>query len=97
MADPSPASPPPPPPPQPAALPSVESTDVRQLVLVKGGRRTAFACPPGGELHLLQQLRELVADPHSDLTWFDAAVLSHHLGERMSLCLGEQFSRKRVG
>ena len=55
-----------------------------QLVLVKKDRRWEFDCPPGRETEVLQQLQQLVADPSVNFNWFDAAVLSHQLGQRMS-------------
>lgn len=53
------------------------------LVLVKGAQRYVFRCAPGQEHELLLQLPRQVADPSSNLDWFDAAVLSHALGQRM--------------
>jgi len=55
-----------------------------ELVLVKAGERFVFPCPPGGEAELLTRLRKLVTDPASRLNWFDAAVVSHAMGQRMS-------------
>lgn len=55
----------------------------RELVLVKNGQRFVFRCAPGGEAALLRQLGDLVRDPNVDLTWFDAAVLSHQVGQEL--------------
>ena len=55
----------------------------QQLVLEKHGQRYSFRCLPGDESQLLNQLAQLVDDPESGLDWFDAAVLSHHMGERL--------------
>lgn len=55
----------------------------RELVLVKNGQRYVFRCAPGEEPTLLRRLGELVQDPKVDLNWFDAAVLSHQVGQRM--------------
>lgn len=55
----------------------------RELVLVKNGQRFVFRCAAGGEAALLQQLGDLVRDPNVDLTWFDAAVLSHQVGQEL--------------
>jgi hypothetical protein len=41
------------------------------------------------------QLREMVADPTNDLNWFDAAVLSHQMGQRMSDRLSELYQNRR--
>lgn len=63
----------------------------KQLVLVKHGHRYVFRYERGEETKVLSGLVDLARDPHSDLDWFDAAVLSHQLGERMS----EQLERLR--
>ncbi len=55
-----------------------------ELVLVKNGQRYVFRCDPGMETDLLNQLAQMVSDPGSGLDWFDAAVLSHQMGTRMS-------------
>ena len=55
----------------------------RQVVLVKGGQRYVFRYAPGEENKLLSGLEEMVRDPKCDLNWFDAAVLSHQLGQRI--------------
>jgi len=63
----------------------------RQLVLVKNGHRYVFRYERGEETKVLAGLVEMARDPKSDLDWFDAAVLSHQLGQRMS----EQLDRLR--
>ncbi len=72
-----------------------------ELVLVKAGERFVFPCPPGGEADLLTHLRSMVTDPHSGLNWFDAAVVSHAMGQRMSDRLAAQGAeaspRRRTG
>lgn len=55
----------------------------RELVLVKHGHRYVFRCEAGRESELLDRLVEMVQDPECELDWFDAAVLSHQLGQRM--------------
>ncbi|MEM1355174.1 MAG: hypothetical protein AAGC44_05880 [Planctomycetota bacterium] len=62
----------------------VELLDENRIALVKNGKRHVFSCMPGEEADLLNQIALMVSDPASELTWFDAAVLSHQLGERMS-------------
>ncbi|QDU72327.1 hypothetical protein [Mucisphaera calidilacus] len=54
-----------------------------ELVLEKKGQRHVFRCGPGEESALLNQLALMVDDPKNNLDWFDAAVLSHHMGLRM--------------
>ena len=63
-----------------------------ELVLTKGGHRYVFRCPPGEESGLFDQLAQLVRDPETDLNWFDAAVLSHQMGRRMSDRLNDALS-----
>ena len=58
--------------------------DTRQLVLVKHGQRFVFRYAAGEETLVLQRLSEMVRDEDSDLDWFDAAVLSHQMGQCMS-------------
>ncbi len=53
------------------------------LELVKHGQRYVFDCPPGKEADTLARLAVLIEDDTNDLTWFDAALLCHQLGQRM--------------
>ena len=55
-----------------------------EVSVTRGGRRFAFACPPGGEAELIGRLRPLVDDPACPLTWFDAAQLCHQLRGRLA-------------
>lgn len=75
--------------PEDAATPRLDiqvhgSGEERELVLVKNGQRYVFRCAPGEESALLRQLGDLVRDPRMDLDWFDAAVLSHQIGQRFA-------------
>ena len=54
------------------------------IVLLKNDQRYAFRCAPGDETAMIEQWRQLAADPEHEMTWFDAAVLTRQLGERMS-------------
>lgn len=65
----------------------------RQLVLVKHGQRYIFRYAPGDEAGMLENLIELARDPKSDLTWFDAAVLSHQMGKGMGKKLERMVAR----
>lgn len=67
----------------------IEQLGDNDLALVKNGKRYVFSCAPGHEAQTLNQIAEMVTRDESDLTWFDAAVLSHQLGERMSKRLSE--------
>ncbi|MFW6032149.1 MAG: hypothetical protein ACOCTI_02085, partial [Phycisphaeraceae bacterium] len=55
----------------------------RDMVLVKGEHRYVFRSQPGEEAAMLARLRDLADNPDVDLSWFDAAVLSHQLGEQI--------------
>jgi hypothetical protein len=61
-----------------------EQAGPRQLVLVKKGQRYIFRYDEGGESQMLSHLVELVLQGQSNLDWFDAAVLSHQMGQRLS-------------
>ena len=61
----------------------------RQLVLVKGEHRFVFRYEQGSESEVLTQMLNLARDPESDFDTFDAAVLSHQMGQQM----GEQLGR----
>ncbi|MEM9414089.1 MAG: hypothetical protein AAGA29_01255 [Planctomycetota bacterium] len=66
-----------------------------QIALVKNGKRHVFTCVPGTEADVLNQIALMVTDPSNGLTWFDAAVLSHQLGERMSQRLEQMTGRRK--
>lgn len=67
----------------------VEQLGEHEFALVKNGKRYVFDCAPGHEAQTLNEIAEMVTRNDSDLTWFDAAVLSHQLGERMSKRLND--------
>lgn len=62
---------------------------LRELVLVKRDQRFVFRYAPGEEQEMLQALVRMAQDPTSDIDWFDAAVLSHQIGQR----IGQQLER----
>ena len=61
----------------------------RQLVLSKQGRRYIFRYTIGQEATFLKGIRALASSPTSDINWFDAAVLSHQMGQSMSQDLAQ--------
>ena len=61
----------------------------RQLVLVKADQRFVFRYEPGAETEVLTQMLDLARDPESEFDTFDAAVLSHQMGQQ----LGEKIKR----
>ena len=66
------------------SLAGKETVEDRQLALVKRGHRYVFNYAQGQEYELLQKLESLARDPHCSLEMFDAAVLSHQIGRRLS-------------
>ena len=65
------------------------SDPTRQLELVKDGHRYLFRYCAGEESGVIDDLVSLAKDPHSPLSMYDAAVLTHQLGQRM----GQQIQR----
>ncbi len=58
-------------------------TDERRSVsLQKGRHQYMFQYAEGCESDLLAAFVELAMDPESDFDWFDAAVLSYHMGRQ---------------
>ena len=66
----------------------------RQVVLTKNEQRHVLACGVGRESELLARLTGIVNDTSNDLTWFDAALVCHQLGERMGAWLSEPRGRR---
>jgi len=60
------------------------ATEIRQLALVKKGQHYIFRYQPGEEASLIQALMDKAEDPNCPLDWFDAAILSHRLGNSMA-------------
>ncbi len=58
-------------------------TDVRQLSLVKDGHRYLFRYPEGEEESLIQVLMEMAGRTDLGFDWFDAAVLSRQVNEKI--------------
>jgi len=60
------------------------NTDQREPVtLVKGSHRWTFTCDPGDEPALLRRLAELADGKDVPFDWFDAALVSHQLSNRL--------------
>lgn len=59
------------------------SRPVRTLSLVKGPYRFTFRYRPGEEAILLQGVVDLVHRRDVPFDWFDAAVISHQLGQQL--------------
>ena len=58
--------------------------EVRTLSLVKGQQRFCFRYELGDEPKVLDALVEMVNRRELSFDWFDAAVLSHQLGQHLA-------------
>lgn len=67
-------------------MPSTETTnhEPKQLVLAKHGQRWMFRYTPGEEREVLSQIADTARDKNTNFDWFDAAVLCHQMGVRIS-------------
>jgi hypothetical protein len=54
------------------------------LSLVKGGECFYFRYDVGDESRVLDALVEMVTSGKFDFDWFDAAILSHQLGQHLA-------------
>lgn len=68
---------------QPAGNGGAALSSQRQLVLIKSSQRFVFRYQKGEEAQVLECLIEQAKDPDSVMDWFDAAVLSHQLGQTL--------------
>jgi hypothetical protein len=59
-------------------------SDTRMLSLAKGKHQFCFKYETGDEARVLDALVELVNRRESGFDWFDAAVLSHQLGQHLA-------------
>ena len=58
-------------------------SELRQLSLVKGGHQYVFRYPAGDEESLIQALMDLASRTDLSFDWFDAAVLSRQVNEKL--------------
>ena len=56
---------------------------VYQFSLVKGAERYVVRCDPGNEEAVIGRLMHWAEDPDLDFDWFDAAVLSRQITQRI--------------
>ena len=56
---------------------------VYQFSLVKGAERYVVRCDPGNEEAAISRLMQWAEDPDLDFDWFDAAVLSRQITQRI--------------
>lgn len=60
------------------------AAEICQLTLVKKNQFFVFRYTQGDEAAMIQTLVDKASDPKSPLDWFDAAVLSHQMGQRIA-------------
>ena len=60
------------------------STGMKTLNLVKGKQQFCFRYEVGQESKVLESLIEMVNRRELTFDWFDAAVLSHQLGQHLA-------------
>ncbi|MBX3357243.1 MAG: hypothetical protein KF745_02325 [Phycisphaeraceae bacterium] len=59
------------------------ATGGQTVTLVKGAHRWLFSCGPGEESSLLASLSELAAAAGVPFDYFDAALVSHQIAQRL--------------
>lgn len=57
---------------------------LKTIQLQKAGHTFRISYEPGCEQAVLDHLAEMVKGREFNFDWFDAAVLSHHLGQQIS-------------
>jgi len=60
------------------------------LALIKGEERFIFVYDDESRAELIDSLRDLAADRHTSLTWFDAAVLTEKAREQALANLAQE-------
>ncbi len=60
------------------------SSETKTLSLMKGGQHFCFRYEVGQESKVLESLIEMVNRRELTFDWFDAAVLSHQLGQHLA-------------
>ncbi len=58
--------------------------DTKTLSLIKSGQQFCFRYEPGDEAKVLDALVEMVNRRELSFDWFDAAVMSHQLGQHLA-------------
>jgi len=62
---------------------SSTSTTIYQFALAKGADQYLVRCGAGDEESVINQLMEWAENPDLDFDWFDAAVLSRQVTQRV--------------
>ena len=73
---------------------STETAPVKTLSLVKGKEHFCFRYETGQESRVLESLIEMVNRRDLAFDWFDAAVLSHQLGQHLAKELKSYMPKK---
>lgn len=60
------------------------------VTLSKGNHHWTFTCDAGCETGLLERLAELASDPEAPFDWFDLALVSHQVRDRLRADLSRQ-------
>jgi hypothetical protein len=70
------------------------SDEIRMLSLVKGRHHFCFKYQVGEEATVLESLVEMVNRRDLPFDWFDAAILSHQLGQHLAKELKAHMPKK---
>ena len=68
--------------------------EMKTLSLVKGKEQFCFRYEPGDEARVLDALIDMVNARQLGFDWFDAAVLSHQLGQHLAKELTSYLPKK---
>jgi hypothetical protein len=68
--------------------------ETKTLSLVKGRQHFCFRYQVGEESKVLDALIEMVKERQNSFDWFDAAVLSHQLGQHLAKELKSYLPKK---
>jgi hypothetical protein len=70
--------------------------EMKTLSLMKGRHQFCFRYGPGEESKVLDALVDLVNSHEHSFDWFDAAVLSHQLGQHLAKELKAYLPKKKA-
>ena len=59
--------------------------EIRQISVLKGKHKYVFRYQVGDEANLLVAFAYLASNKETDFDWYDAAVLSYQVGQRVEL------------
>ena len=79
-----------------SSAPATPSRESRTLSLVKGKHSFFFRYTVGDENAVLEALADLVKRRDLPFDWFDAAILSHQLGQHLSKELQSYLPKKEA-